>query len=169
MRLFVVAAILFLLLISSKAQQQEQNLVDRLLRPNMDLRNNVQSKKFVTKTISIESRGTVGTFYLRSKTDEPRFNDTRTVLARQYSPPSFEPSPHAKFAIQNREAGASEKVSTSSVTGIHPAYDSTKAIATSSFAGERQFRGEGKSQKALDRQNPALTIEQVRELLNKNK
>ena len=135
----------------------------------MSLGNSAQNKKFVTKSISIESRGTVGTFYLRSKPDEPRFNDTRTILARQYSPRSFEFDPHDKFAMQNRKADTSEKVSTSSVDRIHPAYDSTKTIATNSFAGERQFRDEGKSQKSLDRQNPPLTIEQVRELLNKNK
>jgi hypothetical protein len=37
------------------------------------------------------------------------------------------------------------------------------------FAGNRPFLDQGKSQKALSRQNPPLTIEQVRELLNKNK
>ena len=38
-----------------------------------------------------------------------------------------------------------------------------------SFAGNRPFLGQGKSQKALSAQDRPLTIEQVRELLNKNK
>ena len=37
------------------------------------------------------------------------------------------------------------------------------------FADQHQFSERGKSQKSFDRQNPPLTIEQVRELLNKNK
>ena len=35
--------------------------------------------------------------------------------------------------------------------------------------GERPFLDKGKSAKSLQRENPAMTIEQVRELLNKNK
>jgi hypothetical protein len=37
------------------------------------------------------------------------------------------------------------------------------------FADRHQFREQGKSQKSLDQQNPPMTIDQVRELLNKNK
>jgi len=37
------------------------------------------------------------------------------------------------------------------------------------YAGIRPFLDQGKSQKSLSAQNKQLTIEQVRELLNKNK
>jgi hypothetical protein len=60
-------------------------------------------------------------------------------------------------------------VSTSSVQGVRNAYDSNKSTSDRTFAGQRPFLDRGKSQKSLDRQNPPMTIEQVRELLNKNK
>src|SRR5438046_3561101 len=46
---------------------------------------------------------------------------------------------------------------------------SDKKIASHSYAENRPFLDQGKSQKSLNRQNAPLTIEQVRELLNKNK
>jgi hypothetical protein len=45
----------------------------------------------------------------------------------------------------------------------------TKKYATRDFAGNRPFLGQGKSQKALHAQDRPLTIDEVRELLNKNK
>ena len=44
-----------------------------------------------------------------------------------------------------------------------------RAIATGNFTNSRAFLDKGKSQKALSQQSKPLTIEQVRELLNKNK
>jgi len=41
--------------------------------------------------------------------------------------------------------------------------------AVREYAGNRPFLDKGKSQKSLSAQNKPLTIEQVRELLNKNK
>jgi len=45
---------------TSWAQHQEPSLVDRLLRPNMELKNNAQGKKFGANSAVIERRGTVG-------------------------------------------------------------------------------------------------------------
>jgi hypothetical protein len=44
-----------------------------------------------------------------------------------------------------------------------------KVVRAQSYSGNRPFLAQGKSQKALQRKNPPLTIEQVRELLNKDK
>jgi hypothetical protein len=46
--------------------------------------------------------------------------------------------------------------------------DSQRESPTSSFAGNRPFLEKGKSQKSLERKNPPMNIDQVRELLNKN-
>jgi hypothetical protein len=59
--------------------------------------------------------------------------------------------------------------STRTARGLRDAQQADKTAASRSFAGNRPFLDKGKSQKALDRKNPPLTIEQVRELLNKNK
>jgi hypothetical protein len=42
-------------------------------------------------------------------------------------------------------------------------------MAASDYPGTRPFLAHGKSQKALSAQDRALTIDEVRELLNKNK
>lgn len=52
---------------------------------------------------------------------------------------------------------------------VRPASDSEKKISGNDFAGNRPFLGQGKSQKALSAGKQPLTIDQVRELLNKNK
>ncbi len=53
--------------------------------------------------------------------------------------------------------------------GTRDAPQADKKVATRTYAENRPFLDEGKSQKSLNRQNAPLTIEQVRELLNKNK
>jgi hypothetical protein len=52
---------------------------------------------------------------------------------------------------------------------VSNAPQSGKKVASGAYAGNRPFLDEGKSQKSLSRKNEPLTIEQVRELLNKNK
>lgn len=53
--------------------------------------------------------------------------------------------------------------------GVRDAPQSDKKVAIRTYAENRPFLDEGKSQKSLNQQNAPLTIEQVRELLNKNK
>jgi len=56
-----------------------------------------------------------------------------------------------------------------STVEVHHATDSEKNIDEHNFAGNRPFLGQGKSQKGLNARKKPLTIEQVRELLNKNR
>jgi hypothetical protein len=154
---------------TSWAQQQEASLVDRLLRPNMELQNNAQGKKFIANSAVIEGRGTVGTFFLQPNRHEKSFGDLRERTARKYPSRSFYEDAGMAASLQNRNVRAATTISTSSVHSVHETQDAHSATGTRSFAGQRPFQGEGKSQKSLDRQNPPLTIEQVRELLNKNK
>src|SRR5213078_2400801 len=53
--------------------------------------------------------------------------------------------------------------------GVRDAPQPGKKVASRAYAGNRPFLNEGTNQKSLNRQNEPLTIEQVRELLNKNK
>jgi hypothetical protein len=53
--------------------------------------------------------------------------------------------------------------------GTRVASESGETTAAREYPGVRPFLGKGKSQKALQAQNKPLTIEQVRELLNKSK
>jgi len=135
----------------------------------MSLGSSVQNKNFSVKPASIDSRGTVGIFYLQRKVEQPRFTGTRAISPQQYNARSSEPAAHAKFGLASRKLDTFETVSTLPASGIQNTADSEKRIATSDFPDQRPFREQGKSQKSLDRQNPPMTIDQVRDLLNKNK
>jgi hypothetical protein len=164
-----IVCLSWLCLPASWAQQQEPSLVDRLLRPNLELQNNAQDKKFVANSAVIERRGTVGTFLLQPNRVEKSVVNTHAVTTTQYVSRSLNTDSRASGLVQNQSANVPAATETSSARDIHDAPDSRSAIASRSFAGQRQFREQGKSQKSLDRQNPPMTIDQVRELLNKNK
>ena len=153
------------------AQNQEQSLVDRLLRPNMDLHNKAQGKAFRADSKVVAHSGNAGTFVLKSPAKEKTFADTRTVAHKQYrsGQSRADLGENAFVSVRDANVQSRSKITTSSVRDVHPAYDARLAVSGRSAGEERVFREEGKSQKSLSRQNPPLTIDQVRELLNKNK
>lgn len=161
----------FLCLADLSAQQQEPNLVDRLLRPNMELQNDAQGKKFAANCTIVERRGTVGTFCVQSTRLEKKFTDQHNYSTQQYpGSTTFNSGSNNVVAVPNRDAERVAQLRGSGVPDIRSAHDAHNAVATREYAeGQRQFKGQGKSQKSLDRKNPTLTIDQVRELLNKNK
>ena len=53
-------------------------------------------------------------------------------------------------------------------SGVRGAPQSGQKITSRAYAGNRPFLDEGKSQQSLNQKNAPLTIDQVRELLNKN-
>jgi hypothetical protein len=153
--------------VTSWAQDQERSLVDRLLRPNMDLQNNAQAKTFRANSKVAEKRSDVGTFFLQPTIKEKSFADAHSATTKQYRPASFQTD--SRVTYSTREAILPGQLTTSSARGIRAAHDAHLEVSGRTFADERAFREEGKSQKSLDRRNPPLTIDQVRELLNKNK
>lgn len=149
------------------AQQQERSLVDRLLRPNMELQNDAQNKKIATTSAAIDRRGTVGTFFLHPSLREKSFADTRGLSAKQYSTHSFNGA--SRNLLQGQTVKTPPRLETSAVAEVRSPYDASNSVDGRSFPDQHAFREQGKSQKSLSRRNPPLTIEQVRELLNKNK
>ena len=150
-------------------QQQERSLIDRLLRPDMDLQNRAQSKTFAANSKVIERRGTVGTFVLQPSVSEKRFADTRTATTTDYHYRPLQSGLRTISSSRNHDASATASINSSQANDVREIPDSHRQVASRNFADHRSFRDEGKSQKSLDRQNPPLTIDQVRELLNKNK
>jgi hypothetical protein len=134
----------------------------------MELQNKAQGKKFVASSAVIEHRGSVGTFLLQPNRAEKSFADTSTLTMTEYPSRSFS-TPRTISSTPNRSAHIHGPVGSSSVRDVHSA--NTPQVASNSriFTDQHQFREQGKSQKSLDRQNPPMTIDQVRELLNKNK
>ena len=144
-------------------------MIDRLLRPNMELQNNAQGKIFTANSAFVERGGTVGTFYLRRNSTEKQFTDVRNYSATAFPSRAFNSDRGAVATPQSQRANADAQLIAPSVRDLRETHDAHSAVTGRSFADQRAFPEQGKSQQALDRKNPPLTIDQVRELLNKNK
>jgi hypothetical protein len=168
--LLAVCLSLLAALSCAHAQDQESKLLDRLLKPDMALQNSEQNKKFVADHASIRKQATVGTFYIQKKSNSKSFYGIRNFFARQFGSQTYRDQRSASGIsahqpIENsRPAYASQNA-----RDPHDAHQSDKRVASRSYADNRPFLDQGKSQKSLTRTNRPLTIDEVRELLNKNK
>lgn len=153
-----------------RAQDQEQKLVDRLLRPNMNLQNSEQNKKFIADGTLINKKASVGAFYVPKKSNSKTFSGTRELSTQQFNSRPFH-GRRSTFENSSQQAVGNSRPAypTQSARSPRDAPQSDKKIASRAYAENRPFLDQGKSQKSLNRQNAPLTIEQVRELLNKNK
>jgi hypothetical protein len=153
-----------------RAQDQERKLVDRLLRPDMTLQSGEQKKKFIADGTSINKRARVGTFYVEKKSESKTFSGTRELSTQQFNSRPFHGSRSA-FQNSSQQSVGNSRLAypTQSARGPRDASQSDKKVASRGYAENRPFLDQGKSQKSLNRQNAPLTIDQVRELLNKNK
>jgi len=174
MRSVLTACAVVVALSCAQAQDQERNLIDRLLRPDMSLQNREQNKKFIAANgILVEKRATAGTFYVQKKTvwkPATVWRSRQNFSAWQINARSFRgANKQADSSSIQQIADSKRTYSTRTARSSRQAQEANRTVEAGFFAGNRPLLGEGKSQKSLNRQNPPLTIEQVRELLNKNK
>lgn len=152
---------------SAFAQEQESKLLDRLLKPDMTLGNSAQDKHFTG---------------VRQTTAKPvvthEFAGTRETRMKEYSA-------HRAFVAwlfgrtrdfpRNRKAelvaqpAVPQKTFATRESPVRESSDAEKRVRTGDYAGERPFIAHGKSQKSLDAQRHEMSIDEVRELLNRNK
>ena len=151
------------------AQEQDAKLVDRLLRPNMALVNSAQDKQF-------SAAGTLAAKKIPTRKFSVRERPAgKAVASRSISSPGqlATPSHGAQDQVANiskRPPANTDMVFVASAPHTsRVARETGRSLTTAPFHGNRQFSGQGKSQKALSARDTPLTIEQVRELLNKNK
>jgi hypothetical protein len=146
------------------AQEQERKLVDRLLSPDTKLSNSDQNKKFNGGTEAPTRSASTKTFYVSEK------KLTKTFVADRQAPTStFSSRSYTAKSATVPTAPPTKGFETKKARGVSTNAYSAKKYATRDFAGNRPFLGQGKSQKALHAQDRPLTIDEVRELLNKNK
>jgi hypothetical protein len=149
---------------SVRAQEQERKLVERLLEPNTKLENSAQHKQFTGSGAVTAKSASTRSFYVSDNKLTKTFADTREFTTRSYSSHQFAskdanlPPPHQTQTFATAEA-----------RNISSARDASRSHDTRQFSGNRPFLVQGKSQKALHTQNRPLSIDDVRELLNKNK
>ena len=144
-------------------------MVDRLLRPNMDLKNNAQNKKFSINSTAPTKGGTVGTFYLQPNRSEKSFQVSRVITTTKHSSSVFHSGKENAALLQKGTPNASVNFPTSQARDVRDLHDAGKIVIGRAYPDDRSFHEEGKSQKSLARHNRPLTIDEVRELLNKNK
>jgi len=146
------------------AQEQERKLVDRLLSPDTKLSNSDQNKKFNGGTEAPTRSASTKTFYVSEK------KLTKTFVSDRQAPTStFSTRSYTTKSATVPTAPPMKGFETKKARGVSTNAYSTKKYATRDFAGNRPVLGQGKSQKALHAQDRPLTIDEVRELLNKNK
>src|SRR5437868_15442816 len=75
----------------------------------------------------------------------------------------------ATAASPNQTRNAQRQIPARSTTDVHTVHDSNRIAQSGSFAGKHPYLDKGKSQKSLNQKNEPLTIDEIRELLNKNK
>jgi hypothetical protein len=166
----VTVFVVFLCATIASAQEQERTLIDRLLRPNMELHNRAQGKAFTADSKVAGHQQTAATFATEPAPKPKTFADARTAPTKEYSSRLGKADLRSKSIVQIHEVDAHAQFASSTARDVRPAYDARLAVSGRNYSeDDRVFREQGKSQKSLDRQNPPLTIEQVRELLNKNK
>lgn len=171
-RIIVAIGTLFMSAVPAFAQQQEGKLIDRLLRPNVALANSAQNKKFGnTRTAQFTKPARTQSFQLvRTSAAKPWTGD-RVLTPQQFAARHFRAGDSAADVSSRSQLTKNDTViaTPAVVAGTRVAPESAETNPVREYAGTRPFLGKGKSQKALQAQNRPLTIEQVRELLNKSK
>jgi hypothetical protein len=170
----VVIGILFIGVTTSFAQDQERKLIDRILKPNMALVNSAQNKKFTnTRGASFDKPVSLRPFYAPQKTATKTFPDQREFTPRQFAARHFRAGDAAANVSPRSQLKNGDRMiaTPAAIAGTRVAPENSTSTTTPirDYAGIRPFLDQGKSQKALSAQNKQLTIEQVRELLNKSK
>jgi hypothetical protein len=170
--LYAVKSVALALLLCSasalSAQEQEGKLMNRLLRPSMTLGNSSQNKKFMADKTSVNREARVSTFYLQKKADPASYSSTRQFDTGEYSSRTYQVT-NGTSLMAARSTSPMHSYETPSARASVELRDSHNTVSASGFAGNRPFLDKGKSQKALDRKNKPMTIDDIRELLNKNK
>ena len=150
------------------AQEQENKLVDRMLRPDMSLANPAQDKKFTgTGATSVEKKFVAHQFYAGGERAARDFTGTKDFSAQQFGTAPFARAGQAKASVQSVAPTAEFRTGESSLIRTSAAQD--KVVPTRDYVEARPFLSQGTRQKILSQQDQPLTIEQVRDLLNKGK
>jgi hypothetical protein len=167
----IVAILILVTAVSSLfAQEQEKKLVDRLLKPDMSMTNPDQNKQFATRTGSFSNTLATPTFRTSEATVTKSFDHTPFLSPNEFAVHHFRTGESkANLSTRSQVANPDTVQIAPPAVKTRVAAENDPKIATRAFPESRPFLGQGKSQKRLHAYDRPLTIEEVRELLNKNK
>jgi len=155
----------------ARAQDQENKLVDRLLRPDMTLANSAQNKKFTgTGGTPVDKKFVAKSFYAGDERTTKSFTGEKDFSAKGFETKKFTRAERAANAKSSAElAYADAEFATRKSSLIRTASDEGKVAKTRDYADSRPFLAKGTRQKILSQEDKPLTIDEIRELLNKSK
>jgi len=169
-RKLLAVGLIVLPLYCVRAQQQERSLEQRIMQPDMTLENNAQNKQFVADKTSVKKKAHVSTFYMEKKPQQKDYAGTRNFRSGEYNTDNYKQSGgRVGGTLAEKTASQTTYSESSKAARTKEAYDQNKTPKSRQYAGSRQYLEQGKSQKSLNRKNRPMTIDEVRELLNKNK
>ena len=152
-----------------RAQEQENKLVDRLLKPDMTLANSAQNKQFSgTGSTAVDKKFEPKSFYSGSERATKSFSGEKDFSAKGFAAGRFTRAETAAHA-RGEPAFARTKFAIGESSLPQTATEQAKVAPTRDYAESRPFLGEGTRQKILSQQDKPLTIDEIRELLNKGK
>ena len=126
-RWFVAFCLFLLVRPEVFSQDQEHKLVDRLIRPNTELRNEAQNKKFLADRKSINKEATIGTFYVQKKSNSKEFAGRRDFSAWQFNAQSFHGDERqANTLSRNQIVNSHTSYATRSTIGLGAANDANR-------------------------------------------
>lgn len=166
------ARIVILVLLSvatASAQEQERKLIDRLLKPDMSLTNPAQTKTFTAAREATTKSVKPRSFYTGNKIATREFPARQSFFSRVFGTRKFNRGAESAHIGNTAVADGAKSFATQSSPDAREFNESGKAVPTTDYAGNRTFVPNGKSQKSLSTQDTPMTIDQVRELLNRNK
>lgn len=153
------------------AQEQERKLADRLLRPNLKLVNSAQDKKFAGAEVTpVNKKFVAKSFSTVDERTVKRFSSEKNISAKRFATEKFtrtEQTPNTQAKAKMASANAEFVTRKSSL--VQTASDEGKVAATRDYPVGRPFIGKGTRQTILSQEDKPLTIDEVRELLNKSK
>ena len=186
MRLVPLLLVLLTLAAPLLAQEQEQKLWDRLNRnpqKNKDMAFDTRQASFSSSRSFNAKSANSKSFFFKQKPQGKEFRSKEFAGAKSAWMGDFKYStrqanPRGKYEVPN----AGRQVNTK-VMEVADARESTKGMPVREFAGQRPFLKRGASQDRFDREGTnftetpvgwtgdlkAMTIDDVRELLNKSK
>src|SRR6201993_3926439 len=143
--------LLLAVLCSASAQDQEKKLIDRLLKPDMTLQNDAQTKKFVGDgSASINKRANVGTFYVHQKPRSKNFSATRDFATTEFYSQTYRGGRTAhEVSSQQTLSNSKSAYANQTARGVRNAPQPGKKVASRAYAGNRPFLNQGTNQKSL--------------------
>src|SRR5689334_5152463 len=118
----------------------------------MDLKSSAQGKSFTTSSKTPAGQANTRPFLFQSNQKQKEFADTRVVSTKQY--PANHPSQAETRFVPTAGVESPLQIKSGAARESSVAYSARSEFSARTFAEDRPFRDQGKSQKSLSRQNP---------------